>query len=211
MTEKDFDEFENVISGVGDLYGKKMSEWGLSIWWEALKNYDLLAIRDALSKHVRNPDTGQFMPKPADVVKMIGGSTVDSALIAWSKVDRAVREVGTYQDVVFDDPVIHRVIDDMGGWISLGTKTDAEWPFTAREFENRYRGYAGRGTTPEYLGILTGISNAHNQQQGFKTYGPVLIGNAKAAREVMRLGCGKVLQITRIGENLNLPMLRTQA
>ena len=211
MTEKDFDEFENVISGVGDLYGKKMSEWGLSIWWESLRNYDLKAIRDALSKHVRNPDSGQFMPKPADVIKMLHGSTVDSALVAWAKVDRAVREVGAYQDVVFDDPVIHRVIEDMGGWIAFGSKTETEWPFTAREFENRYRGYAGRGTTPEYRSVLTGISNAHNQQQGFKTAEPVLIGNAKVAREVMSLGGGKVLQITRLGEVLNFPMIGAQA
>lgn len=201
MTEKDFDEFENVISGVGDLYGKKMSEWGLSIWWEALKNYDLLAIRDALSKHVRNPDTGQFMPKPADVVKMIGGSTVDSALVAWTKVDKAVRQVGTYADVVFDDPVIHRVIDDMGGWIAMGTKTESDWPFVAKEFENRYRGYSIRGSIPEYQNVMVGIANAQNQQHGFDNQEPVLIGNVKQARQVMNLGGGRSIGITRLEIN----------
>lgn len=201
MTEKDFDEFENVISGVGDLYGKKMSEWGLSIWWEALKNYDMKAVRDALSKHVRNPDTGQFMPKPADVVKMIGGSTVDSALVAWTKVDKAVRQVGSYTDVVFDDPVIHRVIDDMGGWIALGTKTENDWPFIAKEFENRYRGYSIRGAVPEYQNVLVGIANAQNQRHGFDNQEPVLIGNAKQARHVMSLGGGRSIGITRLEIN----------
>jgi hypothetical protein len=33
------------------------------------------------------------------------------------------------------------VISDMGGWVLLGSKGDGDWPFIAKEFENRYRGY----------------------------------------------------------------------
>ncbi len=57
---------------------------------------------------------------------MLGGSTQDAALAAWSKVDRAVREVGPYQSVAFDDALIHRVLFEMGGWIPLGSKTEDE-------------------------------------------------------------------------------------
>ena len=211
MTDNDFEEFCNLVSSVGDLYGKEQSRFALGLWWGALKNFDLVAIRDALSKHVKNPDAGQFMPKPADVVKMIGGSTVDSALIAWSKVDRAVRSVGTYKDVVFDDPVIHRVIEDMGGWIQLGTRTEDEWPFVAKEFENRYRGYAARGVASEYQSVLIGISNAHNVKNGFVPDEPVLIGNVQKASHVRELGGNRPLEITRIGEKLNMQMLGASA
>lgn len=204
MTQDDFENFREILSAVGDMYGKPMSEFALLLWWGALKNYDLRAIRDALSRHVQNPDNGHFMPKPADVVRMIGGTTTDSALIAWSKVDKAVREVGTYHDVVFDDPLIHVVLGEMGGWIALGDKTDKDWPFVAKEFETRYRGYALRQIVPDYQGVLIGIANAQNKRNGFPCFDPLLIGDATKAQQVLRLGGDKPKQVTRIGEIVKL-------
>ena len=202
MTQDDFEKFEDLLSGVGEIYGKTLSEFALSLWWGALKNYDLAAIRNALHRHVVNPDNGQFMPKPADVVRMIGGTSTDSAMIAWTKVDKAVRQVGTWQDVVFDDPLIHRVIDDMGGWIEFGKKTEDEWPFVAKEFETRYRGYASRGITPEYKGVLTGIANANNSRHGFDCGKPVLIGDPEKARRVIQMGGDIPQMITRAGDKV---------
>lgn len=192
MTEGDYDQFAARLNALGDMYGKPQSEWALTLWWGALSMYDLAAISDALTRHVRNPDSGQFMPRPADVVKMIGGTTIDAALQAWSKVDRAVRCVGPHRDVVFDDPLIHRVLLDMGGWTGLAMKTEREWPFVAKEFENRYRGYA-RGPLPEYPPVLEGISNAQNGSARQALQPPVLIGLAPAAVEVMRRGTAGVL------------------
>jgi hypothetical protein len=148
------------------------------------------------------------MPKIADVSKMLGGTSNDRAQTAWAKVDKAVRHVGTYRSVVFDDPIIHRVITEMGGWISIGTKTDNEWPFVAKEFETRYRGYSMRGERPEYQPVLIGISDAHNSKEGFKTEQPMLIGDAEKAQEVMRLGVDRPMigftQAASTGTNLRL-------
>ncbi|MBB5271350.1 DUF6475 domain-containing protein [Quisquiliibacterium transsilvanicum] len=171
-----------------DFYGKDLSEFALSVWWQAMRPFDLAAVRDAMSRHLVNPDTGQFMPKPADIVRMIGGRTVDAAQLAWSKVDAAVRRVGTYASVVFDDPLVHRVVDDMGGWIPLGRKSEDEWPFVAREFENRYRGYAMRQERPEYPSRLIGISEAANSRSGLPIADPVLIGAPEKARAVLARG-----------------------
>lgn len=202
MTQDDFEKFEDLLSGVGEIYGKTLSEFALTLWWGALKDYDLTAIRNALSRYVVNPDNGQFMPKPADVVRMIGGTSTDSAMIAWTKVDKAVRQVGTWQDVVFDDPLIHRIIGEMGGWIEFGKKTEDEWPFVAKEFETRYRGYASRGITPEYKGVLTGIANANNSRHGFNCGKPVLIGDPEKARRVIQMGGDTPQMITRAGDKV---------
>ena len=67
---------------------------------------DLRAVADALNRHAVNPDNGQFLPKPADIVRLINGNTVDRALVAWSTVERAIRSTGPYQSVVFDSPEI---------------------------------------------------------------------------------------------------------
>ena len=187
MVEHELPEFSRTLLAVADYYGKELSENVVDLYWNGLREYDLASVKRALWAHARNPDSGQFMPKIADVARVMQGRTDDQAAIAWSKVNQAVRRVGTYQCVVFDDPVIHRVIADMGGWVLIGSKDDKEWPFVAREFETRYRGYRMRDETPEYPPVLIGMANAHNGQQGFRLNPPILVGDERKA-DAVRLG-----------------------
>lgn len=204
MQRDDFKSFKAMMEGVYSFYGKDASTFALDVWWQAMRHHDLNAIRDALGRHCVNPDNGQFMPKPADVVKMMEGSTLDSAVLAWTKVDRAVQSVGTYETVVFDDPLIHRVLQDMGGWPQLGTKSVDEWPFVAKEFQARYRGYRGRKQQPEYQPKLIGLLDMQNRQKGFPDQSPTLIGNSEIAKAVLAKGSDKpMLETTK----LELPRL----
>jgi hypothetical protein len=188
MEIDDFQKFHDGIAGVMSFYGKSVSRFALDVWWTALRKFDLAAIVDAFNRHLANPDSGQFAPKPADIIRMLQGSTQDSAMRAWAKVDQAVRGVGTYCDVVFDDALIHRVIQDMGGWIALGTRSEDEWPFVAKEFENRYRGFSARGERPSYPAMLTGLATAHNSRNGYHAETLILVGNEQSARQVLRGG-----------------------
>ena len=193
MQQNEFDQFAQMLESIAEYCGKPLSPGVVAIYWQGLKDLDLSAIRHALNAHVQNPDTGQFMPKIADVRRMLGGTTQDSALRAWAKVDKALRHVGTYASVAFDDPLIHRVLHDMGGWVGLGTKTEDEWPFVAKEFENRYRGYAMRNESPEYPPLLTGIADADNARRGLQCEPPRLIGDATKAEAVMQGGTSRQL------------------
>ena len=208
MIESEKAKFAEILYALGQYCDKDLPKGVIEIYWNGLKHLDFSAIRDAMSRHIHNPDTGQFMPKIADITRMLGGTSNDKAMVAWAKVDSAVRHVGPYRSVVFDDPLIHRVLVEMGGWISLGEKQTDEWPFIAKEFENRYRGYAMRGETPEYQPVLTGISDAYNSKEGFKTEPPMLIGNVEKAQEVMRLGVDRPMigftQAWSVGTNLRL-------
>lgn len=191
MNAQDKNTFGEMLVSLGEYYGKNVTPSLISMYWQGLQRYDIAAIQEAFNRHVNNPDSGQFMPKIADVAKMLGGTSNDRALGAWSKVDKAVRSVGTHRSVVFDDPLIHRVLQEMGGWIGMGQKTEDEWPFVAKEFENRYRGYAMRGERPEYPPVLVGIADATNARGGFNTEQPMLIGNPEKAQEVMKFGADK--------------------
>lgn len=200
MQQNDFDGFVDIIQVVAEQYGKRLSEGVIALYWQALQDYDLAAVRDALGRHLRNTDTGQFMPKIADIIRMMQGSSQDAAFSAWSKVDKAVRRVGPYDTVVFDDPLIHKVLHDMGGWIGLCEKTDDDWPFVAKEFETRYRGFKSRSERVEYPAKLIGIFEAHNAKEGYEVAAPMLIGDASKAQEVLRLGTtgSKLLGMTRM-------------
>lgn len=208
MKPTDIEEFTNLLAGVHEFYGKKMSVFSTDVWIQTMQGYDLAAIRDALGRHAMNPDSGQFMPKPADVVRMIDGGTTDSALVAWSKFDKALRSVGPYMSVAFDDPIIHRVIEDMGGWTSFTMKTEEEWPFISNDFVKRYRGYSGRRITVECKPKMLGMIDADRESKGLN-HDPKflrLIGNKKKAVEVMRLGVS-VPSIEISTENIDLKLL----
>ena len=188
MNQSDYDNFVDVMQLVSEQYGKKPSDGLISLYWQGLKAYEFPSVREAIGKHLANTDTGQFMPKIADIIRMMQGTSLDSALSAWSKVDRAVRDVGPYETVVFDDPIIHKVLHDMGGWLMLSEKTENDWPFIAKEFENRYRGFKSRNERIEYPARLIGLFEANNTKEGRAVKEPMLIGDKTKAIEVMQLG-----------------------
>ncbi|MBR8343054.1 hypothetical protein KDX40_04790 [Burkholderia ambifaria] len=193
MTPDDFEKFHTLLSDVYAFYGKDISTFAVRVWTEAMRPFDFSAVAEALNRHLMNPDTGQFLPKPSDVVKVLQGSTQDSALVAWSKVDSTIRHKGTYVSVVFDDPIIHRVILEMGGWVQIGGKSEDDWPFVRNEFVNRYRGYKTRGLPADYPAVLIGIADAQNARQGFGQSVPLLVGNPEQAQKVLAGGSDKPL------------------
>ena len=188
MQVEQLEDFTQIMRAVAEQYSKQMTDNLIALYWQGLQDFDLPAVKDALGRHLRSPDNGQFMPKIADIIKMLQGSSQDAAFSAWSKVDKAVRRVGPYESVAFDDQIIHRVLHDMGGWIFLCEKRDDEWPFIAREFENRYRGFKALGSKIEYPAKLIGIYESHNAKEGHKVAPTMLIGDSSKAQSVMQLG-----------------------
>jgi hypothetical protein len=191
MNQQDFKPFCNHLDLVAEQYNKTLSEGLKMLYFQGLQHYDFEAVKQAMVRHLQNPDNGMFMPKIADFVKMMQGNTQDSALLAWAKVDKAIRMIGTWESVVFDDPIIHRVLADMGGWLSLSDKQEEDWPFVAKEFENRYRGYKQRNDSVEYPPVMIGRYEKENFVNGHHSQEPLLIGNQEKAMQVLSNGSNK--------------------
>ena len=189
MQDSDYEDFAKLWGSAWEACGKTITPMAVQLAFSLLRDYALEDVARAVFQHLRNPDTGQFAPKPADVIRMLQGSSEDRSMQAWSKVDRAVRTVGPYRSVAFDDPLIHRVIAEMGGWIAFGGKSENDWPFVANEFRNRYRGYAARGVTPDYPPYLVGIAEMENRGNGLvHRESIVLIGDRHKVRQVLAGG-----------------------
>jgi hypothetical protein len=159
------------------------------MWFLALQRYELGAIRDALSRHVADPASGQYPPRPADIVRQIDGAPDTAASLAWSDVCRAMRLVGAYASVVFADAAIHAAITDLGGWPALCHTPDDELPFVQRRFMAAYQAHRTSGVG-EYPAVLAGI---HAQQQRALGYSehvqpPRLVGDEAACRRVLAGG-----------------------
>jgi len=188
MLPTDRPAFSALLTGcLQALYEKPVTPLLLDVWFAALSAYPLADISSALSRHVIDPDHGQFPPKPADVVRLIDGGGDGKALAAWSKVDKALRHVGGWRSVCFDDPLIHACIADMGGWITLcETKTD-ELPFRQQEFAKRYRALM-LAPARAYPPRLIGRAEAGNALNGYPVEPPLLLGDPHKAARVRMSG-----------------------
>jgi hypothetical protein len=104
-------------------------------------------------------------------------------------VERAVKHIGSYQSIVFDDPLIHAVIEAMGGWIELCAMQLDELPFKAREFQKRYMGFIQKAPK-RYPKYCCGIAEGENLRLGYKAQPRVIVGDIHKAEQVMLNGGG---------------------
>lgn len=189
MQPTDQHQFRQLMAGVYDFYARDLSEFSLSVWWGAMRPYEFTEVKGALNRHVVDPDGGRFLPKPADVVRLLEGGREDAAALAWGKVMKALQGAWASESLVFDDPVIHAAIRDMGGWPLLAAITNDEVPFRQREFETRYRAYRGRDF--DYPAVVAGTSDIHNARIGAALAPPKMIGDPEKCLLVKQRGTTK--------------------
>lgn len=198
MTPTDRERFASLLTDVLAFYGQKVSTFALSVWWEACQGLDLAIVQRALSRHAMDPERGMFPPKPADIVRQVQGTPTDRASRAWSRLIEAASRVGAYTDVAFDDPTIHAVVEDMGGWPTVCRTEAANLSYQQHRFTEAYRGYVNRGDLDRYPPRLIGDRSPDETytSRGLPPPKPVLIGDPEKARQVMRGGTAGARQIT---------------
>ena len=216
MNSHDMENFVEVWTAAYAVYGKTVSDPMLDVVFNALSNYSLQDIRTGLSGHVKNPDSGQFPPKPADVIKHISGNSQSAAAEAWAKVDYAVRCVGNYRSVVFDDPKIHAALERLGGWIKVSMTSGDEYPFLQNHFLKLYQGFTvhpPESFPRKLLGTCEHQNSQHSQfARGKPMDEPALIGDPERASQVYHGGGDQgVAQITRDGAGEFLKLMEDQA
>lgn len=190
MLPTDRPAFSGLLGGCMEaVYDRTVTPAMMDIWFSALAAYPMDEVRGAFTRHVTDPDRGQFAPKPADIIRAIDGGGDGRALAAWTQVDKAIRHVGGWRSVCFDDPLIHACVADMGGWLALcGTATD-ELPFKQQEFAKRYRALM-LAPPKSYPPHLIGRAEAGNSTTGHRVEPPLLLGDAGRAAQVLLGGSG---------------------
>lgn len=184
-----FVRFAKAVSVLAEYYSRELSEAVIGLYWQGLQQYPIDDIEAAIGRHLQNPDSGQYMPKIADIVRMIDGTTQSASAIAWGKVQRAIGSVGTYSSICFDDPCIHLALGDIGGWIEVGKCSLDELPFMQARFDKAYRAYRTRANDlPPYPRHLPGICETSNAAAGYRVDPPLLVGDKARARAVLAGG-----------------------
>lgn len=171
--------FYALISDALGYWRQDVSEFALSVWWNGCQQYEFEDVAKALSAHATDPDKGQFAPKVADVVRILGGTRTDRSLLAWGKVHEAMSRVGAYSDVDFGDSATHAAIQDMGGWPKVCRTNVDQLSYLQHRFCELYKAYDGRQV--EHIPLVGDRSpDEMYRRRGLKAPEPVRIaGNTQ--------------------------------
>jgi hypothetical protein len=154
MQDDDFSTFRKMISLTAEQYGKQLSPELIRFYFDGLSHLPVDSVREALNKHIRNTESGQFMPKIADLIRALDGRSQDAAYAALVELQEAFGSVGAWKSIEFADKISMAIVHDMGGWPALCGRDSVEWAqFGANDFLKRYRIYKDRGecNAPAYL------------------------------------------------------------
>ena len=182
---KDETMFKNYMTLLGEIFGKEISDTLKTAYWSVLKPYTDGQCKAAFESVIA---TCRFFPKPAELLELLGSGESDAATLAWLEVDRAVRQIGPYESVSFEDPAINSTIEAMGGWVRLGGVTLDQWKWSRKEFEGLYPIMTRRRDGhPEYL---PGVFELENSAKGFRVPDAKRIGPPKQKLKAITGGKG---------------------
>jgi hypothetical protein len=185
---KDFDRFINALGTFAEIYEKHLSEFAISAYFKALDRFDICEIEKIFSRAIADPTCAfKFWPKPFELVELLyGGKASDIAEVEAGKVLAAVKRVGGFESVAFDNATTQAVISQgFGGWNKLcdDLRADGEQWFL-KDFARIYQAYARQGI--EYFGALPGRFELSNSAAGHIEHirQPVLIGDHDRAKQI---------------------------
>lgn len=187
MTQADKARFATALAGMGEVFDREIKIAVAEIYFRALERFSIDEVEAGISKACSSL---RFFPKPVELIEAItgGGQNLeDKAHVEATKALGAVKNVGTYSTVVFDDPVSQAVImQHFGGWYRLSELMAADEKWFLKDFAKAYASFARSGI--KHFGSMPGLSSGSNALRGAKwEERPILVGDKDACRNVLAL------------------------
>ena len=79
MRNEDRGRFAACLTAAAEVYGKAISSSAAEVWMAALSDLQIEVVEAAMMRHMRDPERGQFMPKPADIIAQVRGVSSDDS------------------------------------------------------------------------------------------------------------------------------------
>lgn len=164
MTRETVIEILGILS---EVYGREVSPVLAQVYHTVLAGYPDGQVREAVNRAVR---TLRFFPKPAEILEILEGTPDDRSMLAWQALENAIRRIGSWESVRFEDGALSAAVEALGGWTKVCEWTEAEMPFRRQEFERLYRVFHARGVRgPDWH---PGHIEASNRQNGWTAFIP---------------------------------------
>lgn len=161
MSELDIKIFKQGMMMMCAVANREPTEILLDTYYALLKDLSEDQFQSAVT-HVLSDRQYTNLPIPANIREAAIGKLDDEALIALAKLERAMPTWGAYRSIIFDDPIIHAIVQSMGGWVKVCVMPDDEWKFRRIEFLKTYKAFAPNLNRLQVPFKLVGIDESDN-------------------------------------------------
>lgn len=188
MTRADAARFASNLAAMAAVFEREISKQVTEAYFRSLESFSIDDVEAGIARACKML---KFWPKPVEIIECITGGGVrleDKAEVEACKVLGAIKEIGTYRTVAFDDPVTQAVIvQHFGGWTRFSEMLEENEKWFIRDFVAAYQAFARSGI--KYFGALPGISSGQNALKGIdRKEEPALIGDQEKAKAVLATG-----------------------
>ena len=148
MEEKVFRQGIYLIETItGKAFGKNQVEIYRTLLEDIPESKFITGINNMLRERVFSN-----LPMPAEIREYSLGLKEDEMMVRINRakllLNKGISKAGIYNDVVFEDPVIHLCIDSIGGWINFCKKNSKEVEDWLKwDFSKLYRSFSTRKQT----------------------------------------------------------------
>ena len=148
MEEKVFRQGIYLIETItGKAFGKNQVEIYRTLLEDIPESKFITGINNMLRERVFSN-----LPMPAEIREYSLGLKEDEIMVRINRakllLSKGISKAGIYNDVVFEDPVIHLCIDSIGGWINFCKKSSKEVEDWLKwDFPKLYRSFSIRKQT----------------------------------------------------------------
>ncbi len=167
MQKSDLSKFSEIMTALGELFDKELSRAALGLYFSALERFPIEMIERAAANIIQTQTFHKF-PLPAEFIQyMAPPESMDK------RVAEAIHEIeyeSPYQSPCFDDPILHHVIEAMGGWVNVKAEirpmSSKEFSFWRNNFGRIYKGFASNPPDRD-VPRLQGIHEVENRATGW--------------------------------------------
>ena len=148
MEEKVFRQGIYLIETItGKAFGKNQVEIYRTLLEDIPESKFITGINNMLRERIFSN-----LPMPAEIREYSLGLKEDEMMVRINRakllLNKGISKAGIYNDVVFEDPVIHLCIDSIGGWINFCKKSSKEVEDWLKwDFPKLYRSFSTRKQT----------------------------------------------------------------
>ena len=148
MEEKVFRQGIYLIETItGKAFGKNQVEIYRTLLEDIPESKFITGINNMLRERVFSN-----LPMPAEIREYSLGLKEDEMMVRINRakllLNKGISKAGIYNDVVFEDPIIHLCVDSIGGWINFCKKSSKEVEDWLKwDFPKLYRSFSTRKQT----------------------------------------------------------------
>ena len=176
MTETEKTKFTAAVVGLASFYGVELSKMSMVIYWDTLREYGLDALQEAMRCHVKDPNYGRFMPKPADIIRHMPADRAMGADAAWEVAMKS--RLWDEGETIVVSMAVFRAFPfatwDMGDKVGARMAFKDAWPAALAKYGDRVMVSLGLDVAGRAPAVLDAVRSGQIERQAARLLMPHL-------------------------------------